>query len=299
MSENRLTGQSTVPPSITPQGPGVLAPALDPHARLPLLRGGRPLKRWRYVALFAEELSACAALVQIGPARQSFWALHPRGGQAGARERTRLVPRRGELAIAAAAGPGSPGRLRIRDRGVELEVTLAEQVGIEATCPSGAQQVWTRKQAGVAARGTLALDGGARRPLEALAVIDDTAGYHARVTEWRWAAGVGRAPDGTPLAWNLVSGVNDPPRGSERAVWVAGEPREPPPVRFSEDLSGIRCEDGSELSFRAESERSRRDNLLVFASDYSAPFGTFSGTLPGGVELAHGQGVVEHHRARW
>jgi Protein of unknown function (DUF2804) len=72
-----------------------------------------------------------------------------------------------------------------------------------------------------------------------------------------------------------------------------------PPVRFSEDLSRISCEDGSELRFEPQSERSRRERLLVVSSDYRAPFGTFVGTLPGGVELARGRGVVEHHRARW
>ena len=39
-----------------------------------LFRGRRPLKRWRYVGVFCEELMACAALVQVGPARQTFWA---------------------------------------------------------------------------------------------------------------------------------------------------------------------------------------------------------------------------------
>ncbi len=130
-------------------------------------------------------------------------------------------------------------------------------------------------------------------------MIDDTAGHHARETEWWWTAGVGESPDGVALAWNLVSGVNDPPTGSERAVWVAGRPSETPPVSFASDLSSIRCEDGAELCFTAETERSRRDNLVIVRSDYRAPFGTFSGTLPGGVELAHGLGVVEHHRARW
>jgi hypothetical protein len=159
--------------------------------------------------------------------------------------------------------------------------------------------VWTRKQAGVEARGTLALDGGPIREVRALAVIDDTAGYHARVTEWYWSAGVGAGPGGEALAWNLVSGVNDPPEGSERAVWIAGDPREVPPVSFATDLSAIVCTDGSELSFEAEAERRRSENLLVVRSDYRQPFGVFSGMLPGHVELARGVGVVEHHRARW
>ena len=64
-----------------------------PAAHMRLLRGGRPLKRWRYVGVFSEELMACAALVQVGPARQSFWALFLRA-DGEMRERTRLLPRR-------------------------------------------------------------------------------------------------------------------------------------------------------------------------------------------------------------
>jgi hypothetical protein len=268
---------------------------------MPLFRGLRPLKRWRYVGIFGDELMACAALVQIGPARQSFWAVHLQGETA-VRERTRLLPRRGKVVLVAggAAGvSGEPGRVRVSDRGVELDLALEEQPGIEARCAHGRYEIWTRKQAGVRARGTLAVDGGAPRPIEALAVIDDTAGHHARHTEWLWSAGVGERPDGVGVAWNLVSGVNDPPHGSERAVWVAGEPHEVPPVTFASDLSSVRCEDGSELCFEAEAERSRSDNLLILRSDYRAPFGTFSGTLPGRIRITRGRGVVESHRALW
>jgi hypothetical protein len=266
-----------------------------------LMRGTRPLKRWRYVGVFGDELMACAAAVQIGPARQSFWAVQL-AGEGRLRERTRLLRSRSEVQLAFGGGDergAEPGRLRIRDGGVELDLTLEEVAGIEALCPHGRFEVWTRKQAGVRARGTLAVDGGPAREIDALAVIDDTAGHHARRTEWYWSAGVGVAPDGVALAWNLVTGVNDPPSGSERAVWVAGEPHEVPPVAFAADLSRVSGLDGSELHFRAESQRSRRENLLIVSSDYRAPFGTFSGALPGGIPLAHGRGVVEHHRARW
>jgi hypothetical protein len=256
-----------------------------------IFRGARPLKRWRYVGVFCEELMACAASVQVGPARQTFWAVLSRH-DARLRERTRLLPRRGALEL-------TPGRLRVRDGGVLLDLALLEEGGIQTTCPHGRAYVWTRKQAGVRARGAVSFDGGAPRAIEALAVIDDTAGYHARVTEWRWAAGVGVDPAGAPLAFNLVEGVNDPPTGSERAVWVAGAPHETRPVRFARDLSRITCADGSKLSFAAEAQRSRRENLLVVRSEYRAPFGVFTGTLPGGIELAHGLGVMEHHRARW
>jgi Protein of unknown function (DUF2804) len=255
-----------------------------------MFRGTRPLKRWRYVGVFCEELMACAAVVRVGPLLQSFWAVHTRS-DGHMRERTRLLPRRSVVL--------ESRQLRINDTGVLLDLCLDENEGIQALCTHGREHVWTRKQAGVPVRGTLSLDGGPERQIEALAVIDDTAGYHARFTEWWWSAGVGEGPDGTPLAWNLVAGVNDPPAGSERAVWVAEAPRETPPVTFDEDLSRIRCEDGSDLRFLPEAERSRRENLLIVRSDYRAPFGSFSGTLPGGIELAHGLGVVEHHRAHW
>ena len=270
------------------------------------MRGGRPLKRWRYVGLFSEEVMACAALVQVGPVRQSFWALYRRDREQ-LRERTRRLPRSRALQLreGAARGRGEvdgvagPGRLRISDAGVALDVSLDEEAGFRAHCLHGRQDVWTRKQAGIAAHGTLALDGGAPEQVRARAVIDDTSGYHARHTEWWWTAGVGQSADGRAVAWNLVSGVNDPPSGSERAVWIDGEPQEASPVRFTEDLKRVLGADGAELRFHAEAERARRENLLVFKSDYRAPFGAFSGTLPGGVALAHGLGVVEHHRALW
>ncbi len=265
---------------------------------MPLFRGTRPLKRWRYVAIFCDELMACAATVQVGPARQTFWAVLSREDRR-LRERTHTLTGRGAVEL-------PPGRLRMHDDGVALDLALVEDTGVEALCPHGRGYVWTRKQAGIRASGTVALDGGPPRQIEALAVVDDTAGYHARVTEWRWAAGVGVDPAEMPLAFNLVEGINDPPTASERAVWQAGEPHEVAAVHFAADLSGITSADGgidptegSHLRFTAEAQRSRHENLLLVRSDYRAPFGTFAGTLPGGIELAHGIGVVEHHRARW
>jgi hypothetical protein len=234
---------------------------------------------------------ACAAIVHVGPATQTFWAVLWRADSR-LRERTRLLPHRGAVQL-------DPGRLRVNDDGVRLDLALAEDEGWATTCPHGAAQVWTRKQAGIRAQGTLSLDDGQPRSIEALAVIDDTAGYHARVTEWWWAAGIGLDPDGRALAFNLVEGVNDPPTGSERAIWIDGQPHEAGPVSFARDLSSITDADGAALHFTPEAERQRHENLLIISSDYRAPFGSFSGTLPGDVELAHGLGVVEHHKARW
>ena len=182
----------------------------------------------------------------------------------------------------------------LSDAGLELDLALDEDAGFQARCAHGRGEVWTRKQAGIRARGTLTLDGGASRPVDARAVIDDTAGYYARHTRWQWCAGVGQDERGRGLAWNLVAGVNDPPQNSERTVWVDGAPHEVPPGRFAENLSGV-----DELRFTAEAVRQSHQNLLLVRSDYRQPFGTFSGRLPGGIGVAEGYGVMEEHDVWW
>jgi hypothetical protein len=111
---------------------------------------------------------------------------------------------------------------------------------------------------------------------------------------------VGRAGDGRTVAWNLVSGVHDLAAASERTVWTDGAAHEVGPVGFPGDLDGVHfAEEGAALSFRAEAERARSDDLKLFASRYRQPFGTFSGSLPGGITLAEGYGVMEWHDVRW
>ncbi|HWF56634.1 MAG TPA: DUF2804 family protein [Solirubrobacteraceae bacterium] len=250
---------------------------------MPSRQGLRPLKAWRYVGVFGPELMLCAAAVRVGPARQTFWAVWDRRT---ARLYERTTPGRGGVIL-------SPGLLRVADDQITIDLALAETDGIETVCPSGDSYAWTRKQGGVLATGTVTIDG---RPtlLQARAVIDDTAGYYERHTRWRWCAGVGRAAAGAELAWNLVEGVNDPPAGSERTIWVDGVGTEPPPQPFAPDLSAV-----GELRFAAEGVRARTENRLVIRSRYRQPFGTFSGVLPGGITVAEGYGVMEDHDVRW
>jgi hypothetical protein len=209
----------------------------------------------------------CAAVVRIGPARQSFWAVWD--GEC-LQERTSLWRHEVKLSL---------GRLEIP--GV-VSLRLEEEAGVECVCAAGDSYGWTRKQGGIRAHGKV---GG--RELDARAIVDDTAAYYPRHTRWRWSAGVGADTQGRGVAWNLVEGVNDPPTGSERTVWVDGQPREVDMQAF----------DG--LRFHAEATRERHDNLLLVRSRYRQPFGTFSGRLPGGIELAEGYGVTEEHDAWW
>ena len=190
-------------------------------------------------------------------------------------------------------------RARVDSGDVAIDLVAEEDGGVESLHPSGhAGYVWTRKQAGIPVRGHVAI-GGRRIELDCLGVIDDTAGYHQRRTRWRWCAWVGRTVEGERVGWNLVTGVNDPPKGSERAVWVDGEDFEPGPVEIADDLSRVGFAEGGELRFAAWSERAERTNLLLVRSSYRQPFGTFEGELPGGYVLSEGLGVMEWHDVVW
>ena len=250
-----------------------------PHAYCAPLKGGRPLKRWRYVGVFGADIMACFGVVRIGVVPQAFWALLD--GDA-LRERTRFVPRAVDL---------RDGVVRVR--GVADLRVEPDGTPIEVTNRHGAQAIWTRKTP-ARVRGRL----GARQ-VDLPALIDDSAGYHARVTEWEWAAGAGTSADGRDVRWNLVTGIHAGTTGSERRVWVDGEPHEVGPVTFSPALDAVRFAEGGTLDFAARAERARADDMLLIASDYRQPFGTATGTLPGGIELVSGAGVMERHRARW
>lgn len=284
-----MAASQTIGGGLPWRGPGPYRPDLPlPPAPMPLRSHGQTRKRWRYVGVFAEELMLCAASAEVGPARQSFWALWDRRGREFA-ERSIMRPWAGEVRL---QGP----RVEIDSPDLRASLLLGEAAPIETVCPSGAAWAWTRKRAGVPVTGTVEVPG-RRWTLDALAVDDESAGYHARHTSWHWSAGVGSAADGRALAWNLVEGINDPPARSERAVWVEGEPHEPAPVSF-EGLAAVRFAAGPALAFAAESERAHDENFLLVRSRYSHRFGSFSGALDG-IELAAGLGVMEQHDALW
>jgi hypothetical protein len=110
---------------------------------------------------------------------------------------------------------------------------------------------------------------------------------------WWWSAGAGELADGRDVTWNLVDGLHDGLQQSERAVWIDGVPHHVPPQPF-DGLEGV-----GDLRFTALATRVCRENLLLIASDYEQPFGSFAGTLPLAGELRGGWGVMERHRVRW
>jgi hypothetical protein len=256
---------------------------------MPLRHRGNLRKRWRYVGVYGPGVMLCAARVEVGPMGHCFWAVWDREAER-RYGHTRFRPGGSEVVI-----DGSIVRVAAGD--VKADLRLGTSTPVECVCASGRRgYAWTRKRAGVPVRGTIEA-GGRHHQVDALAVDDTSAGYHDRHTSWHWSAGVGTAADGRALAWNLVAGINDPRSGSERAIWIDGEPAEPDPVAF-EGLDSVGFADGSRLSFASESERARNDNLILVRSRYRHRFGTFAGSLDG-VEVGEAYGVMEEHEAVW
>ena len=233
---------------------------------MPLVRDRRPLKRWRYVAVYAPELMLCVGDARVAGMSQRWWAV---------------------------ALPDGSLYEGVRPDGV-IDVQLDEGEGLEVVSPHGRSYIWTRKQAGIGVKGEVRVAGRTLSVDGPYGFVDESAGYHARHTSWRWSAGIGRARDGRAVAWNLVDGVHDAARDSERTVWIDGSPREVEPVEFASDLSRV-----GDLRFIEWSAREDHTNRLLFRSDYRQPFDSFSGALPGGVELESGHGVMEWHDVLW
>jgi hypothetical protein len=260
-----------------------------PPAEMSAWRARRPLKRWRYVGVYTPELMLCVGEARIGPVPQRWWAVALPGGEL--RERTTFGS--GGVAL-------SGSSVRVVARGVRIELQLEESPGVEVVSPVADRDayIWTRKQACVPVGGSVEIDG-VRHAIDGrCGFVDDSAGYHARHTAWRWSAGVGTTADGRRVGWNLVDGIHDAPAASERTVWIDGEPRSVAPVSFADDLSEIVGAGGS-VRFTEWSSREHSTNALVLRSRYRQPFGTFSGTLPGGIRLAEGFGVMEDHDVHW
>lgn len=255
---------------------------------MPLRSRGQTRKIWRYVGFYGPELMLCAARAQVGPLGQCFWALWDREGDR-SYANTRLRPGSREVRMEGAA-------IEIEADEVRASLRLGDSSPVETICPSGSGWGWTRKRSGVPIVGTVETPDG-RWQVDGHGVDDQSAGYQKRRTSWHWSAGIGRAKDGRPLAWNLVEGINDPPANSERAIWTDGVPAEPSPVSFR-GLEAVEFAGGELLSFTPGSERARKDNFLLFRSSYRHRFGDFHGSL-GGIELAEGFGVMEQHDAVW
>jgi hypothetical protein len=88
---------------------------------MPLVRDRRPLKRWRYVAVYAPEVMLWVGDASVAGMFQRWWAVALPDGSLHEGVRT--------------------------DGGIELEIEEAE--GVEVVSRHGRSYIWTHKQAGI------------------------------------------------------------------------------------------------------------------------------------------------------
>jgi Protein of unknown function (DUF2804) len=225
-------------------------------------------KDWTWIGGFGPDLMLCAASARVGPARTAWWAVWD-----GERLHERMYLRRGPVGV-------SPERIVVP--GV---LDLAVEPGAPWAVRTG--PIWTRKRP-ARVHGT-ALG----RPVDLRGLVDESAGRHPRSMSWWWSTGAGELADGRAVTWNLVDGLHDGVEESERCVWIDGVPAHVPPQPFH-GFAGV-----GELRFTQLAMRRHKRDLLLIASDYEQPFGTYAGALPLGGELRAGWGVMERHRVRW
>src|SRR3954463_4257530 len=116
---------------------------------MPMWRGTRPLKRWRYVGVFCDEVMLCVGDARVGPLRQRFWAVSEPGRP--------ITSGKGGVQI---NGPHVTVDTRdVRIRGPRVPVDTGAggwgggRGGAAGVEPRHEDDVWTRKQAGVPASG--------------------------------------------------------------------------------------------------------------------------------------------------
>ncbi len=281
-------------------------------------------KKWQYVFVATGEMMFCLAIIDTGYLASGICAVFDRGSCRLLANENPVLPsisaqvgdQPGEGLSARLTGPGI--RARIVRSGAEItvraswaytEVDLALDVGrapapLTAIAPVGPAGRFdlTQKTVLIPAEGEVRV-GNSRFPVQRqLAGLDFTHGYLARETAWRWAFATGRVGNQL-IAFNFSEGFLQ--GDGENAVWIDGDPQPAGKVSFSFDGNAplspwrIRSEDGRvDLLFQPEGHRAQSIDLMLIASRYVQPFGSFSGSLHG-VKVDGLAGVTEDHTARW
>ena len=278
-------------------------------------------KRWHYVALACDDIFCAVAIVDLGWTSTAFaYAFDRRQGKVIASFSQDGVP---GLSASLAGHAGGQSRFRFLSKhitigsreGVQQLVLRCGQFQIDALfagqaplllavgAVDGGSVHATQKSTGMALVGEarigerrFSLDGG-------VASVDYSNGLLARETDWRWACG-----HSLDLGFNLQAGYFG---ANENALWLDGRLISLGAARFVFDPADpmapwqVSTTDGLlELTFTPEGMRHEDKNLIVAASHYVQPIGTFSGWVrpaPGAATVVIKQlpGVTEDHRSRW
>lgn len=161
----------------------------------------------------------------------------------------------------------------------------------------------TQKSPGLMVSGQLVVSGQKHTLDGAIGCLDSSNGLLARDTAWRWACAHGQG-----VGFNLQDGYFG---NNENVLWLDGQLIVLGRAYFEFDASQplkpwrVFTDDGLlDLSFTPEGARQEDRNLLIAASHYVQPVGTFNGWVKAHADapvkpVTGLLGVTEDHRSRW
>jgi hypothetical protein len=285
-------------------------------------------KRWHYLALATDQCFVGLAIVDLGWTNTAFAYVFDRqqhtllidfsqDGLPGLTAHVGDHPAQGALSWFSHIGStlryqhleGSRYRLRVAIRkGLQIDAEINSAHAAPFACAigpiaDGGCAHSTVKSSALSVTGVVTAGGKTFDLADGVASFDYSNGLLARDTAWRWASA--HSPS---VGFNLQQGYFG---NHENALWLDGELIALGNAHFAFDPKAplepwaIRTDDGLlDLQFHPEGARQQSKNLLVAASYYIQPIGTFSGTVRAApsapARAVHALvGVTEDHRSRW
>lgn len=285
-------------------------------------------KRWQYVALATDRCFVGLAIVDLGWTNTAFAYVFDRqqrtllidfsqDGLPGLTAKVGDCPAQGALSWFSHIGShmryehlgGSRYRLQVDIRkGLQIDAAIDSAHAAPFACAigpitGGGCAHATVKSSALSVTGSVKVGANAFDLAGGVASFDYSNGLLARDTQWAWASA--HSPN---VGFNLQQGYFG---NHENVLWLDGVPIALGKAHFGFDPQAplqpwtIRTDDGLlDLKFQSEGARHQSKNLLVAASYYIQPIGTFSGTVRAAPDAPERTvqalvGVTEDHRSRW
>jgi hypothetical protein len=281
-------------------------------------------KRWQYVALATEQLFCGIAIIDLGWSNAAFaYAFDRKSGKEVASWSQDGIP---GVTASMGDGVGQACQFTFLKKRISMRCNAAQHFELQLNCGNfqidasfdmGASAPLllaigpiengsvhaTQKSSGCPLRGMVKANGREYDLTNGVASFDYSNGLLARNTDWRWAS----AHD-LQVGFNLQEGYFG---AQENVLWLDQKLYPLGKAHFDFDLSNpllpwhITTDDGLlDLHFQPQGARQENRNLLIAASRYVQPIGTFCGWVK---THANGEayriddlvGVTENHRSRW
>ena len=282
-------------------------------------------KRWQYIGIGSDDVFVGVAIVNVGWCQTAFAYVFDR-------RRRRLLADwsadglpglnggvSDEPVVGAASWFKSFGsslsihheadalHVRVDAGGIQLQAALSLKDAPDFLLAVGPIEQGvshaTQKSPGLMVSGQLVVAGQKHTLDGAIGCLDSSNGLLARDTAWRWACAHGQG-----VGFNLQDGYFG---NNENVLWLDGQLIVLGRAHFEFDAAQplkpwrVYTDDGLlDLSFNPEGARQEDRNLLIAASHYVQPVGTFNGWVKAHA-MAQAKpvtgllGVTEDHRSRW